>query len=211
MADIRFKVPSKVAGMDKKKALIAIIAVLAVASAGWYAFTYLYKAPITTYDYKGQTIAFRADLREAAKVPVDPSADLIYRGVINPLVKNITIAFKDAGDDNNPLYIVEEMEIIPKTQLGFYYMLGSQMNNQTVQGNLDLPGFNAIPVDNYANLPGKIQDPIIALIHPRFANETSVRMDGHVVYISGKTKEDLDKATVRFLMIVLDIDPSQFS
>jgi hypothetical protein len=72
-----------------------------------------------------------------------------------------------------------------------------------------MPSFNAMPVEEYANLPGKIQNPIIALVHPKYANETAVRNEGHVTYISGTNYKDFDLATIRFLMVVLGIDPAE--
>ena len=48
-------------------------------------------------------------------------------------------------------------------------------------------------------------------MHPVYANETAVRNEGHVTYISGKTFEELDLATVKFLMVVLGIDMEQIN
>ncbi len=161
--------------------------------------------PITTWNYKGQLVRFRADLRKADKVPVYPGETQIYLDTIHPLVKNVTIAFKDAGKEGNAYYIVEEFELITKMTLAYRSML----SNYQGLSEESMPKFNAVPVENYANLPGKIQNPIIALIPPKYANETAVRNKGHVTYISGTTYEDFDLATIKFLMIVLGIDLSQ--
>jgi|GEM_PF-1777411 len=158
--------------------------------------------PLTTWNYKGSVVGFRADLREADKVPAYPGETPIYLDTIHPLVKNVTIAFKDAGEDENAYYIVEELEIVTKMILVYRNMLAGYPGLTED----DMPGFNAIPVENYNNLPGKIQNPIIALVHPKYANETAVRNEGHVTYISGKTHEEFDLATVKFLMIVLGIE-----
>lgn len=161
--------------------------------------------PITSLIYMDQIINFRADLREADKIPVYPGETEVYLDTIHPLVDDITIAFKDAGESDNPLYIVEEIEIVTKMSVAYRKMLLGYPGKTEE----DMPGFDALPVEQYANLPGKIQNPIIALVHPKYANETAIRNEGHVTYISGKTKEELDLATVKFLMIVLDIDLSE--
>jgi hypothetical protein len=205
MPNLKISIPSILPRIGRKTA-IAILAVVIFASVGAYLYIQSYNnPPITTWNYKGQTVAFRVDLKKAARVPVYPSDDLIYRDLMNPLVKNVTIAFKDAGTNENPYYILEEMEIIPKMTLAYTYVLGSDSNGTTTSS--DTPVFNAEAIEGYANLPGKIQKPIIALVHYKFANETSVRMEGHVTYISGKTAEDFDAATVRFLMIAMGISP----
>jgi hypothetical protein len=158
--------------------------------------------PITSIIYDGQLINFRADLREADKVPVYPGETQVYLDTIHPLVDDVTIAFKDAGEEDNPLYMVEVIEIVTKMTPAYRKML----SNYNVTSEEDMPEFNATPVEQYAWLPGKIQNPIIAVVHPKYANETAVRNEGHVTYISGTTKENLDLATVKFLMIVLGIE-----
>ena len=185
---------------------IAVVAALVAAS---YFYVRFFE-PITVIDYKGVTVAFRADLREAAKVPVYPGESEIYRDTIHQLAKNVTIVFKDAGESGNPYYIVEEVELVNKLRIAYMLTFGTQTDTgEFVPG--DIPTFDAQEVGSYENLPGKIQNPIIALVHPMYANETSVRNEGHVTYISGRTLKELDLATDRFLMIALGIDPSELN
>jgi hypothetical protein len=210
MPELKLKIPTSMPKITRKAAIALAILALAAGIGGYFYYLNVSNPPITTWNYRGQLVAFRVNLREAATVPVYPSDDLIYRDLMNPFVKNVTIAFKDAGTADNPYYILEEMEIIPKTTLAYAHMLGSDSGNETSSAT-DTPVFNAEAIENYANLPGKIQNPIIALVHYKYANETSVRMEGHVTYISGKTPQDFDKATVRFLMIVMGISPGDLS
>jgi len=200
----RIKLPEKTSRKTSVALAIVLFIILAASLAIYY--NNFVQTPIRTWVYKGQTVAFRADLRQAAKVPVYPGDVQIYRDIMNPLVENVTIAFKDAGEEGNPYYMLQEFELVPRMKLAYMYMLGTQTPEGEFQPSPTTPNFNAIPIDSYANLPGKIQNPIIAIVHPMFANETSVRMEGHVTYISGKTPEELDLATARFLMIVLGID-----
>jgi hypothetical protein len=181
-----------------KKRIISIVALLAVFVGLLYSLNY-YNAhlkPITTLDYKGIPIGFRQDLREAIKVPLYPNDEYLRIGLIHPLVQNITIAFKDVNKTEDPYYSLEGVEIVSKLKVAYGFV-----NPPTY------PNFTAVEVTSYENLPGKIQIPIIALIHPEYANETSVRFDAnaHVVYIQGKTHKDFDLATIRFLIAALDI------
>jgi len=186
-----------------------IVAVAAALVAAGYVYVRFFE-PITVIDYKGVTVAFRADLREAAKVPVYPGESEIYRDIMHQLAKNVTIVFKDAGESGNPYYIVEEVELINKMRLAYMLAFGTQTDTgEFVPG--DVPTFDAHEVDSYENLPGKIQNPIIALVHPIYANETSVRNEGHVTLISGRNLKELDLATDRFLMIALGIGPSELN
>lgn len=179
--------------------LVGIILISLIVMINAILFT---KEPIKAWNYYGQIIEFRDDLRKADKVPVYPGETQIYLDTIHPLVKNVTIVFKDAGEDENSYYIVEEFEIILKMTLAYGRMLASYEG----LSEEDIPEFNSMPVDEYANLPGKIQNPIIALVHPKYANETAVRNDYHVTYISGRTYEEFDLATIKFLMIVLGVE-----
>ncbi|MBS3055312.1 MAG: hypothetical protein J4452_02350 [Candidatus Aenigmarchaeota archaeon] len=187
-----------------KKRIILTISVLVLAAASLY-FLYYYNThwkPVTVLNYNGVVIGFRQDIREAAKVPLYTDAnstnpDAYLRiGIIHPLVTNITIVFKNVNLTENPYYTLEGAEIVGKLKLAY--------SNVRPPVNLN---FTAKEVSSYDNLPGKIQNPIIALIHPAYANETSVRFDAreHVVYIQGKTHKDFDLATIRFLMAALNI------
>ena len=61
-------------------------------------------------------------------------------------------------------------------------------------------------VESYEHLPGKIQNPIIAIVPPPYSDETAIRNEGHVTFLKAKTYEDLDLVTNKLLMIALHID-----
>ncbi|MCX6820826.1 MAG: hypothetical protein NT016_02670 [Candidatus Aenigmarchaeota archaeon] len=202
MSGLKFKIDGRT---------VKIIAVAAVVLVASYAALYAYEryfAPITVLDYMGTNIEFRADLREAAKVPVYPGEDEVYRDTVHQLVKNVTIVFKDAGQSGNPYYIVEELEIASKMKLAYMTAFGTvdPQTGQTVPNTI--PTFDVQQVSSYDALPGKIQNPIIAIIHPMFANDTAVRNSGHVTFISGTDLHQLDLAVDRFLMVELGISPT---
>ena len=178
--------------------LFIIIAIVAVLAGSILVYQYVVPKPMTSWELDGQILNFRADLKEANKVPVYPGEAQLYLDTMHTLVKNVTIAFKDAGEYG--YYATEAFEITYKMKLAYIKLFGSDISNTS-----RVPVFNVEEVDQYANLPGKIQNPIIALVHPTFANETAVRNEGHVTYISGKTYEELDLAVTKFLMVILGI------
>jgi hypothetical protein len=138
-------------------------------------------------------LSFRADLKEASKIPVYPSEEILYRALINPLVENVTIVFVPVEGENG-IYVVNAWEIVMKLSLA-YEQIGIK------------PGFNGINLTSYENieLHGKIQNPYIVLVHPRYANETSLKLKDHTIFISGKSEKEFDLATVKLLMIALKI------
>ncbi|MBI4010158.1 MAG: hypothetical protein HY361_03145 [Candidatus Aenigmarchaeota archaeon] len=181
-----------------KNQLIFVFAVAVLIIIAYFADIYIPK-PIYSYDYHGIPLNFRADLREAAKVPIYPNDVIPYYELRGGLAKNITIVFQPVDGDNG-IYSANGFEVSYKLGL-LFNLLG---RNVTI---------DAREIASYQHLPGKIQHPIIALVHPKFANETSVRLDGHVIFISGLPSNDVsnpyrnfDLATVRFLMDILDIN-----
>jgi hypothetical protein len=174
--------------------LFTLIILLAIA-----VYPYL-PLPVYSANYYGTIMNFRVNLKDAENVPVYPNEQVAGEEIMNQLVENITIAFKPGTGEENAHYALETSEIVYKLAIAFQKRFGY------------MPKVNVINVTSYDNLPGKIQNPIIALIHPVYSNETSVRLDGHVFFIAGKnstsTKEQLknfDLATVKFLMTALGL------
>ena len=197
--------------LSERKVKILFVAVLLVVS-GVLVYNYrsyigyhILKMPIKQWNWKGVTLYFRADLREADKVPVYPNENAVYLDTMHTLVETVTILFKDAGLDGNPYYIVEEIEIVTKMRAAYQYLFATQseigMFNPT-----EIPEFKAEEVDSYDEILAGIKDIKIVLIHPNFADKTAIWNDGHVTYISGKTPEEFDLAVTKFQMIVLGID-----
>jgi len=187
----RKAVKIKITKKQITKLLIGIFIVAATFSSITY--YYLNFAPTDTVVLDGITITFRQNIREAKNVLVfPPNEDAIFNMLFAASVRNITIAFKPASETENPYYILQEFEIVNK--LKFAYLRYSR----------DIT-FNAVPVEDYSNLNGTYFNPVIALIHPVYANETSVRFKDNVIFISGKTYKDFDLATIKFLIIALNI------
>jgi len=182
--------------LTRKKILILIL--IAGIFSGIFLYMKYFPRPITTINYGDRVVAFRQDIREAAKVPVFPTEGYLYNELIHQQVQNITIVFKPVNFSENAYYVLEEFEIIPKLTLAY----------ERIRTR---PSFNGYAVDSYENLPGKIQNPIIALVHPAYANETAVVVDGHVIYIKGKTHKDFDLATIKFLLVALDVNTTKLT
>lgn len=161
--------------------------------------------PITSWVYRNQTLSFRADLRLADKVPVYPNEDAVYRDLVHGLVENVTIAYKyineTASDGTNPnsYYVLQTVQIVQNIVPAYR------------EGWNFIPQFNSMQVESYENLPGKIQNPIIAIVPPPFSDETAIRNEGHVTLLKAKSYEDLDLVTTKLLMIALKIDLSKTS
>ncbi len=191
--------------ITKRKTVFAVILTSIFLLAVFTIYSYLTTPSAIEYHKAfalGQEWAFRADLRDAEKVRVEPSEDAVYFELFNigetPFIKNITIAFKDAGPTENPYYQLQVIELV--TKLKKTYELSYQ--------NAESPGFNAIEVDSYYKLPGKIDNPIIALVHPKFATETSIKLENHVILLSAITTDDMDLVTAKLLMIALQLKPT---
>jgi hypothetical protein len=189
-----------------KNAKIAAVAVtiLVLAVAAYYAAPVLYNVywpkPITSWNYHGMIVNFRADLRESAKVPVYPGEDYVYLDLVHALADNVTFAYMyvngtlENGVNPNSYYILEIVQIVQNIIPAYEYAWKFT------------PSFDSMNVTSYENLPGKIQNPIIAIVPPAYSNETAIRNEGHVTFLKAKTYEDLDLVVTKLLMIALHID-----
>jgi hypothetical protein len=181
--------------ITEKKVLFSLVLVISILLVTYYLVNI--PKPIYSWNYHGNMIGFRADLKEAKKVPVYPFEAALYNEINSQLIQNITFLFKPADESENPYYILQEIEIVQKLTLLFKRIQIS-------------PGFDANKTESYENIFGKIQNPIIVLVHPRYANETSVTVTpNHVIYIQGKSNKEFDMATTKFLMTAMGIDPDQ--
>ncbi len=161
-------------------------------------------------NYSNHQLGFRENLTLAYEtVDIKPNEEAIHEKIVklSKIVRNdsisfrrplegVTLVFKDA-EENNGWYILQNTEIINK--LSFFYggLNGIKLN------------FTTKEIQDYDNLEGTSSTPIIALVHPKFANETSISLDedNNVIYINGgSTLQDFDLATTRFIMIFLDIN-----
>lgn len=165
---------------------------LIVAFSIFYLYNFKSYTPLTSVIYHGNEISFRDDLREAVKVPVFPSKNEINSVMMNPSVKNVTILYK-LTESSESMYAIESFEIIFKLKIAYL------SNNMNVTLNVQ-------NITSYENLKGNPENPIIALVHPIYSNETAVRVEDHTIFIKGKNDRDFDLATINFLVGALDIN-----
>jgi len=173
-----------------RRIFILIIVIAIIGGIAWYQSTRPPEYYIVTIG--GKQVPFRIDPREAASVPVYPDEASVYSLIRSPIISRIDIVFKPADEKDNPLYVVEGFEIARKLS-----MLYEKWQRP--------PEFKSYPVDSYENLTGKLQNPIIAMIHPVYSNETAVRVQNRTIFISGTDAHKFDLATVKFLMIAFNI------
>jgi hypothetical protein len=183
--------------ITRRRIIFLILPVIAIALA--VAIYPYIPWPIYSLDYYGTNIGFRVNLRDAKNVPVYPNEADVRSQIMNQWIENVTIVFKPGTEQANAHYAVEVYEIVNKIAVAFSINFGY------------MPNFNVINVTSYEGLKGKNYNPVIALVHPMYSNETSVRLDDYVIFISGKNSTDLkeqlrnfDLAVEKFLMVALD-------
>ncbi|MEM5766185.1 MAG: hypothetical protein QW423_00910 [Candidatus Aenigmatarchaeota archaeon] len=175
-------------------ASLLLLALLAITLYPYISF------PIRSINYLGVNMNFRANLRDAKDVLVYPNEELVREEIMNQFIENITIVFKPGEDNVNSHYVLEVFEIVNKLAIAYKLRFAY------------IPNFNVVNVTSYENIRGTKDNPIIALIHPIYSNETVVKIEDHVIYIQGNNArnsmgqlKNFDLATVKFLMVALDI------
>ena len=148
------------------------------------------QARYDTYNFYGTELAFRGDLRSAQNISVYPNETAVFGAVWNPYRQHVTIAFINSTYNN--ITAVGATEITLKLKTAY------------LKFDWDV-GFTGREVNSYDNLKGDDFDLVIALIPPSVANQTGVEVKNNVIYIQGKTFEDFDKATLKFIMAALNI------
>jgi len=189
--------------VTKRRAMILIT--LVALSALAYLLNMYWPRPITSWNYKGNLLTFRSDLREAAKVKAYPDEATVSNVFSNFAIRNITIVYVENVSDVN--YVtVEAAEISYKLVIAYLeagYLIYNESMTFIPMGYITM---TAGPVKSYENLRGSPANPLIALVPPSVADETSVSVKDHVVYVKGKTQKDFDLATIKLLMTALDIN-----
>ncbi|TAL46732.1 hypothetical protein EPN87_04470 [archaeon] len=170
----------------KRIAFSITIIIIAIAFYFFYPYIVYQLSPITSYDYYGTHLDFRSDLKEAQKVAVYPDESMIVSTVFAPFMTNLTISFQNTSQNN--LVGVEAYEVAYKMKTA-YIALNRNINITSHLGAVQ----------------GSESNPVVILVPPMLANETSVRVSGFTITISGKTQREFDLATDKFLMVAMGI------
>lgn len=161
------------------------------------------QTPITEITIPGHPVyTFSNDVRESLQVKADNSDGI--RKLISS-TRHLTVVFDGSDAKDNGSFGVVAFNIITKLQTYFvyegqilavdsYYYIGEQwfgtVNNTNTQ--VERPG---------------LTDPVIWLKGPSTgANETSVLLDGNIIFVQGLTHKDLTLAGDRLTLIVLGIE-----
>ena len=171
--------------------VFAVVSIAIVAGAVGLGYYLTLPKPIMLYNFHGAELEFRDDLRAAQNVYLFPDEEAILDAVWNPELSNIVIAFIDSPDNN--LVAVNSFELTYKLNSAYIALSRSV-------------SFNGVPILSFEDLVSSEKVLVIALVPPYLANETKVELKDGVVYIHGKTLEEFDRATIKFLMAALDID-----
>lgn len=181
----------------KQKFLLVVFASIAIgAGVAWiYSFLSVPK-PITRYVFFGTELQFRDDLRIAQNISVHPDEKSILYKVWDPQITKVKIAYIPTQEpsDENSLLALNIFEIRFKLDVAYRNPNFNWINEFT---SIELSSFDDINQTN--------DTLVIVLVRPSLADKTVVEMDGNVIYIKGQTAEDLDKATIKFLMSALNI------
>lgn len=145
--------------------------------------------PLTEINYFGVELKFRTDLRKANQIVVYPNEKALVDLLMDPSIRKVSIGFVNTTQNN--LTAVEGFEISYKLKIAYL-----------VNGyNVEIVGRE---LESYSER-GKLREPLIILVPPVDANETSVRVSEFTVYVSGLTKKEFDLAADKLLIVVMGI------
>jgi len=175
--------------VEKQRLITIIITTALIGFVGYIIYSWWFASQrILKININGIEFGFRRDIREALKVEIENSSE-IKKALWNPNLKKLTLVFVNSSD--NILVKIQFFEITYK--LAVAYQLKNRLMN--ISGEA---------IESYENLKGDESNVLIAVIPPYFTNHTRVWFKDWVVYIEGKDSKDLDLATIRFLLTVLN-------
>jgi len=174
---------------EKERLITIIIIVALVGFISYLIYSwYLASQRILKIKINETEFGFRRDIREALKVKIENSSE-IEKALWNPRLKNLTLVFVNSSD--NLLVKIEFFEITYKLAQAY------KLKNRSIS-------IAGKAVESYEGLKGSEANVWIAVIPPYFTSHTKVWFKDWVVYIEGKNPKDLDLATIRFLLTVLN-------
>lgn len=172
------------------KYLPIILIALAIVSFIAYIIYSKFTAPITHYNFNGNELAFRDDLRLAKNITVYPNEKEVLSKVWSSDIQNITIAYTNTPDVS--LVAVNAFEITYKLSIA-YQSFGWAV------------GFKGQEINSTDELNASDNNLVVFIMPPSIAKETLVKVDGNVITIEGIKSRDLDLAVIKFIMASLNI------
>jgi len=141
--------------------------------------------------YHGREFFFRDDINNAKKISVYPDEKTVHDMFWNTNITNITILFKPLPKGNQ-YYSVENFELTYKLLI-MYRFNGYEKT------------FNAEEINSYDNIQTSGDVLKIALVTPSFTNQTYVEGKNNVIYINAKDYRDFDLATIKTILVAMNI------
>lgn len=173
--------------LTKNQLIILFIFLLLVTS---LSIIYSFLKPQYSIFFYDTKLLFRANIKEARKIPISPQEKEFRRLFLNPTLEKISIVFVNSQE--NSYVAVEMFEIAYKLRYGFL----------KIGRDIKIDSYN---VSSYQGLKGSENHILVAIIPPIFSEKTEVKLEDYVVYIQGKSFKELDLATIKFILTVLGI------
>lgn len=182
--------------VGKKEFLFMTLFIVIVAGVAGFIYYQNLPKEITRYNFYGTELVFRKDLRLAENISVYPDEQSIANKVWDPDITKINIVYvpSEGPSEENGMLSVNIFEIRFKLDVAYHNPRFNWVNE-----------FSAANLTSFENITQANDTLVIALVRPSLADKTAVELDGNVVYIKGRTAEDFDLATIRFLMSALNI------
>ncbi|OGI15247.1 hypothetical protein A3K63_04220 [Candidatus Micrarchaeota archaeon RBG_16_49_10] len=181
--------------MKLKIPIKPILILLLIALVIWGAWKlYWMTRPVTVAYYKGFPLSFRADLRKAEKVQVQPDEQVIRDMFWDYRLENITILFKPGSTKTNGLYQLEVFELTYKLTIIYKNSPFATFNTKTI---------TAQPIDSYDNITREEGILKVILVPPEYSDETIVKGAGNKVFIYGKTDINFDLAVIKTILVAM--------
>lgn len=171
--------------------------------------------------FAGEVRNFRADLTEAAKVPVYPAEELL-KPIFLGQIEEIKISY--IPSENNGFYLVSGFELTNKLVLFYRYYYqgegGFYIVNDTVKNRANCLLFEetekqicieSVPVQSIEEVQNREDEITLLLLGPEAgANRTAVNIEGRTIVLEGKDFSednrkytDLDLAVDKLLLVLM--------
>jgi hypothetical protein len=176
----------------------------------------LFLNPYQKY-YAGGVRNFRAKLSEAGEVPVYPNEDAIRSILLNPEVRNVSIAYFYKEEESG-YYFVTSFEITNKMTIIYRHLFGEDVDTFTDEEgnpciifypNKQVRCFKSVALNSTDELNPSPANPVILL--KAVSNQTAVTAHNFMITLEGESLEriemdyiDLDLAVDKMLLVLME-------
>ncbi len=150
-------------------------------------------------DYAGVELHFRGDLSKAQDIDVYPGEDALKNVLLNNDIEKIKIAFI-SNETENAYYLADTYELGYKLTIIYRYKFNETKKMESVSLNTTEEAYTLY----------NETEPVILLLGPSQANETSIRVNENLIILQGqsfdktdRTYTDLDLSTDKLLLVLM--------